>query len=84
MAANPAIHTLVSLHSKEFDFGFQQGLARKFRNIQLGTIVTEEEVVEVVRNLTEVAVEGWLTEEQLLRDCGILAGWIIRCIEAGR
>jgi hypothetical protein len=38
--------------------------------------VDERSIVEVVRNLTELAVEGNLTESLLLHDCGMLTGYI--------
>lgn len=40
--------------------------------------ITETDIVAIVRNLTEVAQEGWLTEEHLRHDCGVIAGWLLR------
>lgn len=37
----------------------------------------EEGVVEVIRNLTEVAVEGELTEKLLYQDAGIIVGYVL-------
>lgn len=34
----------------------------------------EDVIVGIVRNLTEIAIEGWLSEDFLRRDVGILAG----------
>jgi len=35
---------------------------------------------DMIRNLTEIAVEGWLSEELLRRDVGILAGILTNCV----
>ena len=40
----------------------------------------EDVIVDIVCNLTEIAVEGWLFEDLLRRDVGILAGILTNCI----
>ena len=39
--------------------------------------VSEESIVAIIRNLCEIAQEGWLSEELLRRDAGQIAGWIV-------
>ncbi len=38
--------------------------------------VTEELIVSIIRNLCEIAQEGWLSESLLRRDAGQIAGWL--------
>ena len=40
--------------------------------------ITEQDIVSLVRNLVEVGQEGWLSEEHLRHDCGVIAGWLLR------
>ena len=47
---------------------------------EIGNQVKEDVIVDIVRNLTEIAVEGWLSEDLLRRDVGILAGILTKCI----
>jgi hypothetical protein len=39
--------------------------------------MSEESIVAIIRNLCEIAQEGWLSEELLRRDAGQIAGWIV-------
>jgi hypothetical protein len=34
-------------------------------------------IVAIIRNLCEIAQEGWLSEELLRHDAGQIAGWIV-------
>jgi hypothetical protein len=45
-----------------------------YRAINIGNQVKEDVIVDIVRNLAEIAVLGWLSEYLLRRDIGILAG----------
>lgn len=63
-----------------FREGFQQGKQGFYRAINVGNQVKEDVIVDLIRNLTEVAVEGWLSEELLRRDVGILAGILTNCV----
>jgi hypothetical protein len=69
------------MHTVDFRQGFETGLngglcggSRRFK-VELP--VSEESIVAIIRNLCEIAQEGWLSEELLRRDAGQLAGWII-------
>ena len=55
---------------------FSQGF---YRAINIGNQVKEDVIVDIVRNMTEIAVEGWLSEDLLRRDVGILAGILTNC-----
>lgn len=50
-----------------------------YRAINIGNQVKEDVIVDIVRNLTEIAVEGQLSEDLLHRDIGILAGILTNC-----
>jgi len=39
--------------------------------------VSEESIVSIIRNLCEIAQEGWLSEELLRCGAGQIAGWIV-------
>ena len=39
--------------------------------------------MSLVRNLSEVMCEGWLTEEHLRHDCGVIAGWLRMTLDEG-
>lgn len=62
-----------------FRDGFTQGRQGYYRAINIGNQVKEDVIVDIVRNLTEIAVEGWLSESLLRRDLGILAGILTNC-----
>jgi len=69
----------VIIHTPAFRDGFTQGRQGFYRAINVGGQVKEDVIVDVVRNLTEIAVEGWLSEDLLHRDVGILAGILTNC-----
>lgn len=69
----------VITHTPAFRDGFTQGRQGFYRVINIGNQVKEDVIVDIVRNLTEVAVEGWLSEDLLRRDVGILAGILTNC-----
>ena len=54
----------------------QRGLCGGCR-FKLELPVSEESIVAIIRNLCEIAQEGWLSEELLRRDAGQIAGWIV-------
>ena len=74
-----AIQTAVVMSSAEFEQGYREGwTGRDVRGFSLHLYPNEGTVVEIIRNLCEIAEEGWLSEELLRRDAGIIAGWISR------
>ncbi len=73
----------LSSHTPQFQNGFIEGLSGvKPDNClwPLACPVTEDDIVSVINNLTEIAVEGWLDQAQLRHDAGLLAGWICRSV----
>ena len=70
----------VIIRTSAFSDGFIQGRQGFYRAINIGNQVKEDVIVDIVRNLTEIAVEGWLSEDLLHRDIGILAGILTNCI----
>jgi len=69
----------VITHTSAFRDRFTQGRQGFYRAIKVGNQVKEDVIVDIVRNLTEIAVEGWLSEDLLRRDVGILAGILTNC-----
>ncbi len=65
-----------------FETGLNGGLCGGYR-FQLEPPVSEESIVAIIRNLCEIAQEGWLSEELLRRDAGQVAGWIVLGASAG-
>ena len=59
-----------------FETGLNKGLCCGYR-FKLELPVSEESIVAIIRNLCEIAQEGWLSEELLRRDAGQIVGWII-------
>jgi len=59
-----------------FGTGLNGGLCGGYR-FKLELPVSEESIVAIIRNLCEIAQEGWLSEELLRRDAGMIAGWIV-------
>ncbi len=70
----------VTTTTATFCEGFQQGKQGIYCALNIGNQVKEDDLVEIVRHLTEIAVEGWLSEELLRRDVGILAGILTNCV----
>ena len=70
--------TVITLTSA-FRDGFIHGREGFYRAIKVGNQVKEDVIVNIVRNLTEIAAEGWLAEDLLRRDAGILAGILTNC-----
>lgn len=59
---------------------FQRGIEWGKRGIFRGNLCvdpSEEGIVEIIRNLVEFAIEGYLTEEQLRQDAGIIVGFVL-------
>jgi hypothetical protein len=52
-----------------FETGLNGGLCGGYR-FKLELPVSEKDIVEIIRNLYEIAQEGWLSEELLRRDAG--------------
>jgi hypothetical protein len=67
---------------QDFETGLNGGLCGGYR-FQLELPVSEESIVAIIRNLCEIAQEGWLGEELLRRDAGQIAGWIVLGASAG-
>lgn len=77
-----SIAVLVS--TVDFHSGLVEGLTTSTSRFNIVEPVTEDGIVEIVRNLTELAQEGNLTETMLRRDCGLIAGWLARELSAAR
>lgn len=60
-----------------YETGLNGGLCSGSCRFKLELPVSEESIVAIIRNLCEIAQEGWLSEELLRRDAGQLAGWIV-------
>lgn len=67
---------------QSFETGLNGGLCGGYR-FQLELPVSEESIVAIIRNLCEIAQEGWLSEELLRRDAGQIAEWIVLGVSAG-
>ncbi len=73
------VQTAIVMSSAEFAQGYHEGWAgRDIRGFSLHLHPNEDTIVEIIRNLCEIAQEGWLSEKLLRRDAGIIAGWISR------
>jgi hypothetical protein len=70
----------VTTTTAAFREGFVQGKQGFYRAINVSNQVKEDVLVDMIRNLTEIAVEGWLSEELLRRDAGILVGILTNCV----
>ena len=66
-----------------FETGLNGGLCGGGYRFQLELPVSEESIVAIIRNLCEIAQEGWLSEELLRRDAGQIVGWIVLGVSAG-
>ena len=71
----------IVVQTVEFQQGFETGLNRGLcggsHRFKLELPVSEESIIAIIRNLCEIAQEGWLSEELLRRDAGQIAGWIV-------
>ena len=56
-----------------------RGYCGFYRAINVGNRVKEDVIVDIVRNMTEIVVEGWLSEDLLRRDVSILVGILTNC-----
>jgi hypothetical protein len=65
-----------------FETGINGGLCGGGYRFKLELPVSEESIVAIIRNLCEIAQEGWLSEELLQRDAGQIAGWIVLGVSA--
>jgi hypothetical protein len=71
------VQTAIVMSRAELAQGYREGwVGRDIREFSLHLHPNEETIVELIRNLCEIAQEGWLSEELLRRDAGIIAGWI--------
>jgi hypothetical protein len=69
----------ITVSSTEFARVYREGWAgRDIRGFSLHLQPNENIIVELIRNLCEIAQEGWLSEELLGSDAGTIAGWISR------
>jgi len=64
--------------------GFEGGMQGNFRSFHPTGTPTEDELVSTIVNLTEIAQEGWLTEELVRSDVGFIAGWLTRYVKDSR
>ena len=75
----------IVIQTVEFQQGFETGLKGGLCGgcrFKLELPVSEESIVAIIRNLCEIAQEGWLSEELLRRDAGQIAGWIVLGVSA--
>jgi hypothetical protein len=64
--------------SSAFKSGYEQGMQGILcGNIHLPDHLQEETAIALVRNLCEIAQEGWLKDDLMRRDVGVLVGWIM-------
>jgi len=75
----PAIAVLID--TPEFNAGFVEGITGAQNGFHTEQPPTEDGIVEIIRNLTEIAVEGWLKEGLLRHDVGLIAGWLSRPVQ---
>jgi hypothetical protein len=68
--------TLATVVKTAFAEGMELGKQGVFRG-DLGILPGEDGVIEIIRNLTEVAIEGELTEKLLYQDVGIVVGYVL-------
>ena len=77
----------IVMQTADFQRGFETGLTGGLcgggYRFQLELPVSEESIVAIIRNLCEIAQDGWLSEELLRRDAGQIAGWIVLGMSAG-
>ena len=77
----------IVMQTADFQRGFETGLNGGLcggYHFKLELPVSEENIVAIIRNLCEIAQEGWLSEELLRRDAGQIAGWIVLGVSAGQ
>ena len=60
-----------------FETGLKGGLCGGGYRFKLELPISEESIVAIIRNLCEIAQEGWLSGELLRRDAEQIAGWIV-------
>jgi hypothetical protein len=65
-----------------FEAGLNGGLCGGYR-FKLELPISEESIIAIIRNLCEIAQEGWVSEKLLRRDAGQIAGWIVLGMSAG-
>ena len=73
----------VRIDTTSFHTGFVEGLTgerngRIIPALRLNYPVTEQDIVSVIQNLCEIAQEGWLKDEQVRHDAGLIVGWLYR------
>ena len=80
--ATGAISVQTVAFKQGFETGLNGGLCGGGYRFKLELPVSEESIVAIIRNLCEIAQEGWLGEELLRRDAGQIAGWIVLGVSA--
>jgi len=74
-------NSAVETNTPAFQRGYTEGLTGvKFeqRGWSVEQPITETDIVEIITNLTEIAVEGWLSDDLLRHDAGLIVDWIAR------
>ena len=66
----------VNLTTEAFQRGLTMGKQGIFRG-RLQIEPSEEGIVEIIQNLVDFALEGYLTDEQLRQDTGIVVGFVL-------
>jgi hypothetical protein len=71
----------VRIDTTSFHTGFVEGLTGQrdgFPVLPVQRSMTEEDIVSIIVNLCEIAQEGWLKDEQVRHDAGMIVGWLYR------
>jgi hypothetical protein len=67
---------IILSRSAAFEKGYKEGRSGNVPPwMNLSNPIDEYDIVIPLRNLCEIAVEGWLTDAMLSRTAGILLGW---------
>ena len=69
--------TEITTTTDSFRIGVQMGRDDVYRG-RLGITLTEECIVGIVRNLVEIGQEGWLRDELIRRDVGVIVGMLTK------
>lgn len=71
----------VQADTQAFSRGFvegQTGLRDGYPVYRIGHPISEQDIFSIIRNLVEIDREGWLREELIRHDAGVIAGWLLR------
>ncbi len=78
------------MESIAFLQGYKAGLTGQYApgehsRFEIAHPITEDDIVGIIQNLTEIALERWLHDDLLHHDAGLIMGWVVRSAsQAGR